>query len=212
MTCPSELTILLIHNYPKEPILEKSLRYVGIKNYIVKTPKFDGPWFNALKLIELKKFLYSSECKTKYLLFCDSDDVILRDDPMKTILFLKEEKCELLLSNTNWPGAYELMPEVKKWADQNALQHGRSPCYINSGVYIGKTDFLREVVTVAMEYITDNNLSREEYWDLCDFGTHSERLPDFPKGVGSDQVILRYLHPQFYPRMKIDYKDKLAVR
>lgn len=212
LRCPPELTILLIHNYKKEPIMEKSLRYVGIGNFVVMTPIFDGAWSNAIKMIELGKFLNSDACKTKYVLFCDSDDAVLRDDPGKAIRFLKEENCDLLFSNTNWDGAYEGMPQVRKWADQNADENGRNRCYLNSGVYIGKSEFLREVVDSVVEYITDHDLTREEYWDMCDYGYHYERLPEFPKGVGSDQVILRYLHPKFYPRMKIDYKGKLAIR
>ena len=125
---------------------------------------------------------------------------------------MHEEDCELIFSSTNWAGAYEGMPWVKAWADKNAQDNGRKHCYLNSGVYIGRSKFLRKVVNEAMEYITDHDLSRDEYWDLCDHGSHYERLPEFPKGIGSDQVILRYLHPRFYPRMKIDYKDRLAIR
>ncbi len=212
LTCPDNLTILLIHNYKREPIIEKSLRYVGIDNFVVMRPDFKGPWFHAIKMLELKKFLDSNACKTEYLLFSDSDDAVLRDDPAKAIQFLQEENCDLLFSNTNWDGAYDGMPDVRKWADKNARESGRTHCYLNSGVYIGRTEFLREVVNSVVEYITDNNLTMVEYWDLCDNVISYERLPEFPRGVGSCQVILRYLHPRFYPRMKIDYKDRLAIR
>ncbi len=37
------------------------------------------------------------------------------------------------------------------------------------------------------------------------------RLPDYPKG-SQDQDILRYIHPQFYPDMQIDYDNELAFR
>jgi len=37
-------------------------------------------------------------------------------------------------------------------------------------------------------------------------------LPNYPEQCDSDQHILRYLHPSFYPRMKIDYSLRLAVR
>ncbi|MHC4268239.1 MAG: hypothetical protein ACYSTS_07205 [Planctomycetota bacterium] len=213
LRCPADLTILIIHNYEEEPIMEKSLHYVGIENFVVMKPEFEEAWRMVIKLIELKKFLDSGSCKTKYILYCDSDDAVLRDDPGKAIKFLQEEDCDLLLSNsTTWSAGYECMPEIQKWADQNARENGRRHCYINAGVFIGKTEFLREVVDLTMEYITDHDLSSEEYWGLLEDGSLCERMPEFPKGVGCDQEILRYLHPQLYPRMKIDYKDKLAIR
>ena len=43
-------------------------------------------------------------------------------------------------------------------------------------------------------------------------GKLCEALPDFPKGVGCDQAIIRFMHPKFYPRVKIDYQDQLASK
>ena len=212
LRCPAELTIVLVHNYKKEPIMEKSLRYVGIENFVVINPAFEGPWINTLKLVELKKYLESDLCKTKYILFCDSDDAVLRDDPDKAIAYLNEEDCDLLLSNTSWDAGYECMREVQKWADQKAMENGRSECYINSGVYIGRTEFLRKVLNSAAKYITEHDLPRTEYWRLLDEGTLCEELLEFPMAVGSDQVLFRYIHPEYYPRMKVDYKGKLAIR
>ena len=212
LKCPPELTILLIHNYKTEPIMEKSLRYTGIDDFVALKPKFEGSWVNTIKLVELKRFLDSGACSTEYILYCDSDDAVLRDDPAKAIEYLREEDCDLLLSNTGWKAGYECMPEIKKWADQNAKESGRTQCYINSGVYVGRTEFLRSVVDSTLEYITDHDLPRVEYWRLLKEGTLCETLPEYPKGVGSDQVLFRYVHPQYYPRMKIDYKGRLALR
>jgi hypothetical protein len=212
LRCPSEITILLIHNHKKEPIMEKSLRYVGIENFVVLRMEFSGSWHNTLKILELKKFLDSDGCKTEYILYFDSDDVVLRDEPEKAIRYLQEEDCDLLLSNTPFRAGYECMPHIKEWTDQIANKNGYGQIYINTGVFIAKTSFLREVMDSAIEYITEHDLSPEEYRDLRRKGSVRERLPSFPKGVGSDQVILRYLHPHFYPRMKIDYKGRLALR
>ena len=43
-------------------------------------------------------------------------------------------------------------------------------------------------------------------------GKLCEALPDFPKGVGCDQAIMIFMHPNFYPRVKIDYQGQLASR
>jgi hypothetical protein len=43
-------------------------------------------------------------------------------------------------------------------------------------------------------------------------GKLCEALPDFPKGVGCDQAIIRFMHPKFHPRVKIYYQDQFASR
>ena len=63
-----------------------------------------------------------------------------------------------------------------------------------------------------MNFVTDRDLSLEEYRIFRAQGKLGDVLPEFPKGIGCDQVILRYLHPEFYPRMQIDYLSKLATR
>jgi hypothetical protein len=213
LSCPEELTIVLIHNYEKEPIMVKSLHYSGIHNFIVLKPKIDKkPWHNSVKIPTLVEYLKSGLCKTPYLLFCDSDDAVLRDDPGKAIQYLHEEDCDLLLANTDYRGGYKYMPQIKALADKIAQDNGYSDLYINTGVYIGRTKFIQQVFEKAMEYVTKNDLSREEYRSRRRDGTLCARLPEFPKGIGCDQVIIRFLHPQFYPKMKIDYAGKLALR
>jgi len=137
---------------------------------------------------------------------------VLRDDPGKAIEYLREEDCEMLVSSTNFDEDYVCMPDVKAWADGNAQESGRSKCYINTGVYIARKEFLRELLTATLEYVTTDDLSREEYKRLRRAGTLCETLAEFPKGVGCDQVIVRSLHPRFYPRLKLDYKERLALR
>ncbi len=192
--------------------MEKSLRYVGIENFVVLKVESHIQWSNTLKIKELKKFLDSDRCKTEYILFFDSDDAVLRNEPEKAIRYLQEEDCDFLLSSTAYKKGYEFMPEMKEWTDLIAKKNGYGQRYLNAGVFVVKTSFLREVVDSAMEYVTEDNLSRQEYRELLQKGDPCENLPPFPEGMGSDQMILRYLHRQFYPRMKIDYKNRLALR
>jgi hypothetical protein len=212
LQCPPELTILLIHNYATEPVMEKSLRFVGIDNYVVLRPEVKGPWHNSAKIVVLDEFLARGACRTEYVLFCDSDDAVLVGDPAKAIPYLQEEACDLLVSCTSYTGGYTCMPQIKQWADQNARASGYQNRYMNTGVYIAKTDFLRELVRSAKAYVTPEDLSRVEYRRARRNGSLDQRLPEFPRGVGCDQVIFRYLHPRFYPRMKIDYAGRLALR
>lgn len=212
LRCPPEITILLVHNYKKEPVMEKSLRYVGIENFVVLKVDPSIQWKHIQKIKEVKKFLDSDRCKTEYILFFDSADVVLRDEPEKAIRYLQEEDCDLLFSSTSSKRGYELMPEMKEWTDQIAKKSGYGERYLNAGVYVGKTSFLREVMDAAIEYVTEDAISPREYTELLQKEGARENLPPFPKGIGCDQRILRYLHRQFYPRMKIDYKNRLAKR
>lgn len=212
LSCPPELTILLVHNHEYETLMEKSLRYVGIENYIVLRPTLNGPWIQTVKVRAILNYLKSGACKTEYLLYCDSNDAVLRDDPSKTIRYLEEENCELLFSKTKSRKVYDYLPHVKDWTDHVAKEHGSPGWYINAGVFVARTSFLSEVLEAVMAYITDDDLPDKVLDQLIRNGDFKKRLPEFPKGCGSDQTILRYLHPQFYPRMKIDYQGRLALR
>ena len=212
LSCPPELTILLVHNYEYEPIMEKSLRYVGIENFTVLRPPINGPWVHTVKVSAILNYLKSGACKTEYVLYFDSNDAILRDDPKKAIGYLREENCELLLSKTKSKSIYQYMPQVKAWTDHIAKENGHPGWYINAGVFVARTSFLSEVLEAVMAYITDDDLPDKVLNQLIQNGGLEKRCPEFPKGCGSDQTILRYLHPQFYPRMKIDYQGRLALR
>ena len=114
---PPELTLLLVHNYEFLPIMELSLRYVGINNYTVLKSPVDGHWRQSNKPVAILNYLKSGSCKTEYILFCDSSDAVLRDDPGKAIRYLEEENCDLLFSRTKFKGGYECIPHIKAWAD-----------------------------------------------------------------------------------------------
>jgi hypothetical protein len=210
LTCPPELNIVLVNNYQHLSLMELSLRYVGIENYTVL--KVNGPWRQSYKLKAIFDYLANNSKKTEYLLYCDSNDAVLRDNPQKAIQYLNEENCDLLFSRTKFKGGYECLPQIKAWADQIARGKGSPGWYLNSGVYIGRTNFLRQILEIALNYITEQDLSREEYRQLRLSGKLCERLPEFPRGCGSDQAIFRFLHPQFYPRIKVDYSGRLALR
>lgn len=216
LSCPAYLTIVLIHNYDEESILEKSLRYVGIENFVLLKPE-SAQWpSNTVKLIELKKYIDRGDCPTEYVLYIDSADAVLRGDPGKAVQYLHEEECDLLFSSTSGHKLMDMMgkyiPETRRWADHLARDHGCEQLYLNAGVFVGKTTFLKEILNMALEFVTEDDLSPAERDKLHRQGTLAEAFPEFPKGVGSDQMIFTYLHPRFYPRVKIDFKRRLALR
>lgn len=81
-------------------IMELSLRYVGITDYHVLKLKASEPWRQTKKISIVLNDLKSAGCKTDYILYCDSNDAVLRGNPAKAIRDLEEENCDLLFSRT----------------------------------------------------------------------------------------------------------------
>ena len=212
LTCPDDLCIVLIHDHPTPPLTQQSLEYVGIKTYTVLKPEWVGPWRHTTKLRQIYDFLHSDRCTQEYLLYCDSDDAIFRASPDIAIRQLSMNKCEMLFSNTRFQGGYQHMPVQHEWSKQLAqsVQHDR--IYLNSGVFVAKTAFLARIIERALEFVTDDDLSVREVRRLLssDYGGTADA--EFPKSCGSDQTIFRFIHPEFFPHMQIDYDGVLAPR
>jgi hypothetical protein len=159
-------------------------------------------------------YLRSGACATEYVLAADCDDALMRDDPARAVALLQAADCEMLVSSTAY-ARYRNMPDVKaqtiSFAPPELAAERKPRIHLNAGVYIARTAFLVEYLTEAAKYVTDNDLPSGALTDMTDAEVLA-RLPDFPVGIGSDQTIMRYLFPRFYPRMKIDYGGKLARR
>jgi hypothetical protein len=94
------------------------------------------------------------------------------------------------------------MPNVEQWVNTINVS-GR---YLNSGVYIGKTSFIKEMVEEAMKYAIPHGVTMDDYREYL-----SSQPEDYPKG-SQDQDIFRFIEPKFYPRVKVDYENKMAFR
>jgi hypothetical protein len=206
---PKNLEIITCHNYPETSLFENSLDLLGIDDYLVLREPFKGPWRNTFKIKWVLNYLERTLDGPEYVLFCDADDTILKGNPQAAIDILHQKKCKLLFMSTSFMGGYACMPQVRQWAD--TIYKGR---YLNSGVFIGHRAFIMDVLREAGRYITDDDITAEES-RILGHGVFSkklcERLPEYPKG-SQDQDILRYIHPEFYPDMQIDFGNELAFR
>ena len=201
-TTPKNLTIITVSTYEEKSLFEQSLDYLGIKDYVVLNEPFDGPFKHTLKLCWILNYLKSGACKTEYLLFCDARDSILRVDPQKVIDLFEEREIDLLFNSSMSKLGYACMPDIFEWTKTVAYRAGR---YLNSGAFIGKTEFIKEVFEEANEYVDlDNPIYVQRPKNCSEF-------PEFPKGT-SDQIIFRYLEPQFYPKLSIDYINRIFYR
>jgi hypothetical protein len=206
---PKHLDILTCHNYQQKALLERSLEAIGVEGFIRLIPIYHGPWRNTLKIRSVLQYLKDYPNGPEFVLFCDADDVIIKEDPQKAVDIFESKQCDLLFMSTSFTGGYACMPEVKRWADH--IFPGR---YLNSGVYIGKRRFMISVLQEAERYITQDDITAEESQQLG-HGVSSlslcDRLPNYPYG-SQDQDIFRYIQPEFYPEMQVDFHNELAFR
>jgi len=213
---PDDLTIVTCRNegsmedriidhlkgYEEKSILESSLEYLGIDGLVVLK---DGrlPWRNTFKFEMLNNYLNSGKCKTKYFMCCDAIDVIFKDDPQKVIDIFESFDCDALFMSTHSTDGYNCMSDVKEFVDKI---NGGNSRYLNSGVYIAKTEFIKEVIGEAMNYAIPHGVTMDKYREYL-----GSNPTNYPQG-SQDQDIFRFLEYKFYTRMKVDYKNIMAYR
>jgi hypothetical protein len=212
--CPDNLTIVTCRNegtlldriiphlagYENVSILESSLQYLGIDLTVLRDDRL--PWRNTFKFEMIHNYLNSGKCTTKYFMCLDAIDVIFVDDPQRVIDIFKSFECDALFMSTHSTDGYNCMPKVKEWADTINSKNR----YLNSGVYIGKTSFVKEMVEEAMKYAIPHGVTMDGYREYL-----NSQPEDYPRG-SQDQDIFRYIEPNFYPRMKVDYQNLMAFR
>ena len=211
---PSNLTIVLVHNRPDKTLMERSLDHLGIAGYTVLRLPADRPWRHTARITAVLDFLRSGRCTTEYVLWADCDDALFRGNPVVAVEILKQADCDMLVSSTKY-ARYRNMPHVRQRMTELAppeMQNRSKPAInLNAGVLVARAAFLQEYLAEAAAYVTNNDLPSADLRQMNDAEV-LDRLPEFPRGIGSDQTIMRYLFPGFYPRMKIDYASRLALR
>lgn len=215
---PDNLTILTCRNkgemkratlfpdlaeYTVVSILEQNLEYLGIEGMVVLSEDFEGPWRCTYKIQWIHDYLQSGKCDTELFMFCDAVDVIFQDDPQVIIDIFNTFECDALFMSTHGVDGYQCMPQVKEKIDEINGGTGR---YLNSGVYIGKTEFIAELFKNMIQYIGPNDVTFEEYYDYL-----ANDPSNYPHG-SQDQDIFRFIEPQYYPRLRVDYKNIMAYR
>ncbi len=208
---PADLTIVVAHDYPHESVMERSVRYVtGSPCALARIEPADR-WRFTQKVTALRDFLATAP-RSEYLLFADANDCVLRDDPQRAIDLLTEYDCDLLFSSSHAAEQYEFMPEVRAWVDETFPGPSRGGPYLNSGCFVGRWDFVREVVDAACHFIFepgDPETPRATAWKKQGAARATER---YPYGIEVDQDLYRYLQPRFHPRLRVDPDWKLAIR
>ena len=103
--------------------------------------------------------------------------------------------------STHDNSGYNFMPDVQQFVDKTHPNR-----YLNAGVWIGRVEFVKEFLMEASKFVGPDDVTFSEYR-----GWLATPKPNYPRG-GYDQDIFRYLEPKFYPRLKVDYENKMAYR
>lgn len=181
----NDVTMITWHgpNRPEKPngVFERSLERLGLP---VRVLTGTDPWQNRQKLKLTADAL--QEIETEFVIGADSSDVIFLDSPQIAVeRFRTEFTCDLLFNATGsrcWPELPEFV-EYQTKRPLAALAKGRH--WINSGLWIGRTDFCREYFA---ELATQ---PPEPLYDYC------------------DQAIVMRTWPRWSPRVQADYFSQI---
>ena len=195
---PKNLSIIMCHDYQSIPFFERSLRFFGITDYVVLNEPHEKKWWHMNKLQWIYNWISCGYCSTDLILFSDSRDSILRGSLYKIIDFFDSlSKCDLLFGSTSADnGLFQSINYLKEQSDAITGIPGR---YLNSGFFIGKTNYIVNVFKRAIDLVNasgviEHNASYEQ----------NERY--------TDQDILRQMFPVLYPRIDIDYYNQICYR
>jgi hypothetical protein len=176
------VTVITCNNgHQSMGMLERSLDHLGLP-YLVFGQGIN-PWINSKnKPVVLYEALKTIE--TPYVLYADSRDAILIDDPNIAVAnFIENFQCRMLFGadRINWPP----IAEFQKYEDEQALNYNTTFKYFNGGAWIGETEFSR------------------------DFFKEAINTPVVEKAPESEQGILKKLFQAFKGDVALDYQCRI---
>jgi hypothetical protein len=184
----ADLTIVTWNNL-HEGVFEKSLRLKNVP-FTLKGSS-DVTWSNY------NKFKYNIEvaktCGTKYLMGCDSHDVILTGDPIEIVKRFEQMECKMLFNCEKhfYPNLSE--PILQGWKSFQKKVSESKYQFLNAGIWIGETNF-------CLEFFQRANQIR--VYDLFDCEPY-EYLKE--SSIGCDQSSLHHIFSEYYPEVMLDY-------
>jgi hypothetical protein len=177
-----DLTIITCNNgHAAMGLLERGLDHLGIPYRVGGAGV--APWLNSRdKPRAIVELLAAVE--TPYVLYADSRDALVLDDPDVLVARFKEYfKAALVFSadRMNWPP----VRRFQRFEDALAASQPGDFRYLNGGVWIGRTEFCRTFFAEA-----------------C-------RTPPLAQAPESEQGILRELLQRHHPRVVLDHRCRL---
>jgi hypothetical protein len=138
------------------------------------------------------------ETKAQYVMGCDAHDVILLSSPEDILEGFLQFNCKMLFNAERY--FYPNIPEpvVQEWKQYEEQRYGGFP-YLNAGVWIGETEFVKE-------FFSECNKVRVH--DLFDCSNYRALRKDF---IGCDQSSIHATFPKFWPDVQLDSQADLFL-
>lgn len=199
---PSNLTILTFNTSCEKSILETSLDRLQIEYAVLGKAETD--WCNRKKIDYLHQAL--STIQTEYVMCCDAFDVLVLDMSQRCITALQESQCDLLFNGGRafYPKSVQrneghLLNEWERF--EKSVAHGPF-CFLNAGVWIGRTAFCRRFFQDA---------HTRDVRTLIDQGLLPARIQGSRPIGESEQVIMHWMFREYYPAVRVDSRAKIFI-
>jgi len=148
------------------------------------------PWRNVLKIPTLLDAL--PKVTTPYVIACDSPDVLILDDPGACIEEFEGFGADLvsIADCSFWPPEFH---DLKRQEERMPGARGQRFPYLNSGAFIGRTEFCREHFSAAAK-LAEVQLDRPYIEGTSGAGTDAD-----------DQSVMKRLYVEHHPRVQLDF-------
>ena len=174
---PVEIKIITFNNRSHKSLLEK-LDLLGV-DYLV-LGKNVAYWYNRLKIKLLVENL--NEVREEFILVLDADDVLIMSSLEDIIEKFIAFDCEVLFNSEPYPWPLEFF-----YSDMEKAICKESFCHLNSGCFIGRTEFCRKLYRECFTY-RDSIVDNHAY---------------------SDQIKIKPFYIKMHPQIKIDFSSKI---
>ncbi len=191
---------LTVTNYKTIGSAQKSINHLRFPRFIALGDKHTN--FELHHKIGIINDIMDS-ISTRYVLYVDSHDVLITNLD-KIINLFKTFQCKMLFNTEPffWPGNHEYnRPEIKNprpiicpnvfnpaFEDLHGCNHTNR--YLNSGVWIGETDFVKNLIA---QYVC-SPLNKLKFW-------HGGRIQ------GQDQIHYRHAFQNNHELIGLDYES-----
>jgi hypothetical protein len=170
---PKNLTVVTFNNQNEEMLLERRLN--ASKTEFLVLGKGLKYWNNPMKIGLLKEGL--QRVQTEYVLVMDASDVVISGNLSQIVVGFEKFKCEVLYNASSC-----VYPAECHYSSIEDTIHQGLFSHLNSGCFIGKTDYCLSLYQEVSEY-------KDEITELHHY---------------SDQIKIKPFYVKNHPKIKID--------
>ena len=189
----SDLTIFTWNNQDKG-CFERSMDLQGVEYTCLGTKI--NKWNNYYKFDLTLEALQSVQ--TPLVMACDALDVLLLQSPTEIVRRFSEMNLDMIFNCEKlfYPNIDH--PVINSWKEfEDSVASDAEIRYLNSGMWIGKVEFLKEFFKVVKQ------VRPYKLFDCKDFYWLRE------DSIGCDQSCIKHVRRQFHPNLDVDYQCRI---